>query len=612
MTKIFTTISDLFADYRAEWRDSQFHALFSPPPYLVKLTQKRPCFLIGGRGTGKTTTLRSLRFDSVSSVRSKPERIARYLGIYVRVNKNRVRAFEVPELENSQRTRAFCHYFNLLVCQEFVELTEWLNSVAEFDVSSVSMTLGLDNCATLGDLKQRLPSAISALELYVNNGGRTTAPVLSVGDAPIKAFCELLVAAGLITTQLIFCCIDEYENLSEEQQSALNTYLKHAEPPLSYKVGMRRGGLHTRATLNRDDQIAAPDDFSEVDIAEEAFESFAEDVANRRLKRAKEEGLPVPAQIDRFLLSLKFDEEADLLGCARIASQVRTALQGTEQYAGISRFLDSRAYFLLYWSKKTGESVEELARDWLENPGAWEDRLNNHGYASLFWLSKGRKGARIRKYYCGLDTFLALASGNIRYFLELIDEAIQLEQADSSSATEVVLTARSQTEAAKLVGKRRLAQIEGLSERGPEIKRLVLAIGKVFFEFARDPIDRAPEQNSFVISGTGTSKKAVIDLLAEGVAHLAFEETAKTKATSTLEMKDEEYRIHPIFCAFFEFSHRRKRRVTFDASSLLKLASKPSQALGEMMSEREVTPADELPAQLAMFTDFFDGGDAES
>ena len=47
----------------------------------------------------------------------------------------------------------------------------------------------------------------------------------------------------------LLCCIDEYENLLPYQQAALNTYIKHSEFPLSYKVGMKADGLKTRDTL---------------------------------------------------------------------------------------------------------------------------------------------------------------------------------------------------------------------------------------------------------------------------------------------------------------------------------------------------------------------------
>ncbi|MFW8695887.1 hypothetical protein, partial [Mesorhizobium japonicum] len=85
-------------------------------------------------------------------------------------------------------------------------------------------------------------------------------------------------------------------------------------------------------------------------------------------------------------------------------------------------------------------------------------------------------------------TLLSLAAGNIRYFLELIDTAIgyQLDE-DSSKIAHLTLSPKSQTLAAREVGKRRLNQLEGLADHGVQLKRLVLAIGKVFFELARSP-----------------------------------------------------------------------------------------------------------------------------
>ncbi|MGC5833748.1 hypothetical protein LDP08_24705, partial [Ralstonia pseudosolanacearum] len=447
-------------------------------------------------------------------------------------------------------------------------------------------------------------------ELYVNNGGRTTPPILSASDAPLKTFASALAGAGYLEGKLLFCCIDEYENLATEQQSTLNAYIKHSEPPLSYKIGMRREGLKTHHTLDEGDQLSTPDDCSIIDIAEERFDPFAESVANQRLSSARKRGLPVSDTLAEFLPDMSFDDEAMALGCDRVAGLVAQRLQDAslEVRNWFEAMPVTKSYFLQFWHESSGESVTELAKSWMEKPSEWDTRIGNYGYSSLFWLSKGRKGARIRKYYAGVGTYLALASGNIRFFLELIDEAIlaQLDQGWDDESQLVILP-RAQTESARLVGKRRLAQLEGLSEHGVEIKRLVLAIGKTFFEFARDPIGRAPEQNSFILSGDPSSRARVQAILNDGVANLAFEVTAKTKPTSEVEMKDDEYRLHPIFCAFFEYSHRRKRRVTFQASSLVKLSSRPSAALTEMMSSGHPTPTEELPAQLAMFTDFFEG-----
>lgn len=611
-------VQHLFGDYRAEWSQPDFASLFTPPPYTEKLVHQRPSFLVGGRGTGKTTALRSLRFDAAYARSQASESggggLPPHYGIYVRINKNRVRAFSVTELGPTDRQRAFAHYFNILTCIEFCQLSSWLErdrpSGRPIEIDAVAITFGLDEVTDLRHLQTALTAGLAQLELYVNNGGRTKPPILSASDAPMKAFASALLTAGYLENKLLFCCIDEYENLALEQQSLLNAYIKHSEPPISFKVGMRRGGLKTHHTLDSGDQLSTPDDFAIIDIAEERFDTFAETVANHRLASARKRGVPIPEALSEFLPDMSFEEEARKLGCARVAAIAEQGLREApaEVREWFASLPDTKTYFLQYWHESSGESLLELATSWMENPSEWETRLGNHGVSSLFWLSKGRKGARIRKYYAGIGTYLALASGNIRFFLELIDEAIQNQlEIGWDSESPLVILPRSQTESARLVGRRRLAQLEGLSEHGVDIKRLVLAIGKTFFEFARDPIGRAPEQNSFVVSGDPGSCAKIEPILVDGVANLAFEVTARTKPTSELEMKDDEYRLHPIFCAFFEYSHRRKRRVTFRASSLLKLSSHPAAALAEMMNTGDPAPTDELPAQLAMFTDFYHG-----
>lgn len=91
-----SVLRQLFGDNRAEWPSTNFKQLFVTPTYLGKLEVMRPCFLVGGRGTGKTTALQSLRYDSMlERIEDDGQTFAdqEYLGVLVRMNKNRVRAF---------------------------------------------------------------------------------------------------------------------------------------------------------------------------------------------------------------------------------------------------------------------------------------------------------------------------------------------------------------------------------------------------------------------------------------------------------------------------------------------------------------------------------------
>src|SRR5947208_14692817 len=89
-------LSALFGSYKAEWLRDQLFDLFAEPSYFPELTTSRPCMLLGGRGTGKTTVLRCMSYEGQFVRRDKnADDIPnwRYFGLYYRVNTNRVTAF---------------------------------------------------------------------------------------------------------------------------------------------------------------------------------------------------------------------------------------------------------------------------------------------------------------------------------------------------------------------------------------------------------------------------------------------------------------------------------------------------------------------------------------
>src|SRR6266496_3913877 len=60
-----------FGGYRAEWLKEQLFELFTEPSYFPELLTERPCVLMGGRGTGKTTVLRALSYDGQYKLRGE-------------------------------------------------------------------------------------------------------------------------------------------------------------------------------------------------------------------------------------------------------------------------------------------------------------------------------------------------------------------------------------------------------------------------------------------------------------------------------------------------------------------------------------------------------------
>lgn len=573
-SKLHETLDECFYSYRAEWLESSLGSLFVRPTYYNQLESDRPCFIVGGRGTGKTTALRWLRFDAASEPRG-------YAGVFIRVNKNQAHSFRSDR--NSELLRkAFTHYFNLLGADELCSLASWLEEhdggeLAAADVERISEILCLERRTTLDDLAAAIQSAIRKLEVFVNNvdDPRAESPLFSPPESPIRNFAEV-IAARDPRRRRILCCIDEYENLLPAQQSILNAYVKHAEPPLSYKIGLKTNGLRSTDTLEPGDPLVTPADYVEINLTSATSEGFLRDVLQRRIDVARERGAALPSTPEDLLPSLTRTEEAILLGAAPVSERLRRDLRSAT--GGIADWVSSvpngDLYFLAYWAQATESSELDLAASYSTDPRTWANLLNNHGFASLFWLSKGRKGARIRKYYSGLRTLFLLANGNVRFFLDLVGSAIQRVE-EENPGQELIAEPKIQTEAARAVGRRQLEQLDRLGPRGGDLKRLVLAVGKVFFELSRRPQGRAPEPTSFVLSGSAEAVAKAHQLLREGVVHLAFEVSPRTKATSETEMRDDEYRLHPIFAPFFEMSYRRKRRITIDADAIERLLIGP-------------------------------------
>ena len=606
-------LESAFRDYRAEWQREQFGRFFIEPPYLGRMAARRPCFLEGGRGTGKTVALKSLGFREVS--RRNPGADRRELphyGVYVRANQNRVRAFDSPAFSLEESAALFAHYLNLILVGELAALGEWLCSAGapaptESNLHDVAMCFGFSS-EDIQALRADVTGAIIQLQVYINNPHAIQRPILSPAELPVTLLAQH-VSNQTNQNAPVFVCLDEFENLSERQQRVVNAYVKHAQHPLSYKIGVKKLGRWTRRTLG-DELLESPADFDEIDVSSyDEFASFAKRVVEARLDFAREQGVDLPESVRELLPELPLEQEARLLGAERTASLFHDKLAATSAdlasaYAKLA-LLDR--HILAYWHARSNEAPASLIGDFEAHPGRWSDRQKNYGYESLFWLSRGRRGAGLKKYYTGWDTFFLLASGNIRYLLELLDRSITLAaQNPPDEGTPLAVQPQVQTEAARAVARGRIDQLDSLTDRGADLKRMVLAVGKVFFELARNPLEGMPEVNSFVLSGSVEAQRSVTEILTLGVSHLAFEVSPRTKATSTEEMRDGEYRLHPIFCPFFEFSYRKKRRITFAASDLLQLGSQPKLAIANMLDGR-ASSDEQLPEQLSLYAAFFNG-----
>ncbi len=625
--KLAATISEHFGLYKAEWMQQSLFKHFTEPSYFPDLRMPRPCALIGGRGTGKTTVLRGLSYhgqfalanNSLSEFQSWQQ-----IGLYLRADTSHVTAFRGDEVNDVTWTRCFSHYINLHFCDLLLGFASWFNSISETpinlptsEMSRVCTSLNLPNSNTLAELSDNLSHAILKLESDINNIADGPPSKLTLLKSPIEQLAKALLAAPPLSGKQFVFLIDEYENFLDYQQQVVNTLIKHSNEFFIIKIGARELGWRIRTTLNQNETLIHPADYVKIDITAElhgrAFDDFATKVCYSRLKSAADRtGVAIEPEetFHRVFSELDYDAEAELLGgnvCRDEFIQLSESRLTPHERDALHELSLSTVLLIRFWSQIKNIPAHEVIRSYLENPDEWKDRQGNYTYASLFGLRRTRG---IRKYYAGWRTLQLLASGNIRYMIELVQQSLLRHELPSDSALGQI-SAEAQTLAAQRVGKKYLEELEGVIV-GAKLPKLLLGLGRLFQLFAERPLARAPEINQFYIEpATGTidderCSTEVDELLCDAVMHLALVRSSGTKQLSEGDTRAYDYMIHPIYAPFFVYSHRRKRKIKLTSKQFLNLVYHPESEIPALMNVPASSIADaSLPDQLALFEEYY-------
>ena len=617
-------LSQIFGGYRAEWLKEHIFDLFTEPSYFPELQDVRPCVLIGGRGTGKTTVLRGLSYEGQYALSGKrPDLIKEwtYYGIYYRVNTNRVTAFRGSELEEQQWVRLFAHYFNLLLCDSLLRFLNWYQEqtgvtlALERDSSEqLAASLHIEPAYELQALASSVTRCRIIFESSINNVADQTLPPMSIQALPVDILVSALNLLPSFENKHFYFLIDEYENLEPYQQQVVNTFIKHAGQAYTFKIGVKDLGIRRKTTLNPNEQLISPADYVRIDIAEKMsgahFDQFALKVCNDRVRQLQNQGSAFINDVRLLLPRMSEDEEASALGVNERADGPRSNLLASRPADKTTILLLSplKLYFMQVWSYDKNIPLEEVFEEYQSSNAEWETRFGNYKHSLLFSLNKGKRG--IRRYYSGWDVFTQMAASNIRYLLELVDQSILLHIREGHSLAEP-LSFKDQTLAAQAVGKKNLLELEGLSVFGGQLTKLLLGLGRVFGQMAADPVGHAPEVNQFhlatgkhITEASTSSEQQALRLLESAVMHLALLRWPGNKLGAETATKDYDYMMHPIFSAFFVFSYRKKRKMVLTDSDLLGFIANSPQTIRDVLarSNRESEP---LPEQLDIFHAFY-------
>ncbi|OLV18378.1 ORC-CDC6 family AAA ATPase [Deinococcus marmoris] len=598
MTKelaIESVITEAFSSYRSEWM-KDLHSYYTEPRYFPELVTHRPCFLIGGRGTGKTTVLKSMAYtyqrEEGGGVASKD-----YFGVYHKFEIGIANSFHGKGVSDEDWIHLFEHYLNLRICLMTLELLKDLVSDGivnnnDFDLAPMLASLGIELSADIKGVFDGLRLEISRFSRVVNNPRLASGTETSILNMPISELFYSIASSGILHEKFFYLIFDEFENLHNWQQKIFNTLVKHCGGNFVYKVGSKRNGIKTKYTSANNEPLFSPQDYAKIDIDERVstseFSEFAAKVCDIRLGRIQKgsshDRCP-ETRIKNLLEKLDMDSEAIKLGVDKENKIISEALLRLTKVANIdliSKLTELQKFYLSYLVEKNSSSLEGELTHFLTNRNQWIVNYENYKFDLLFKIRKGKVG--ISKYYNGWETYISLSGNNIRFILMLLESTLLRSVKNNDGRLPAVIDADTQTKSCKSVAQSVFDEVAGLSYDGPQYQNVVLAFGKLFGYFASSIIKKTPELNQFNIEDLATNESTE-DFIRSCVMHYVLLEARETKQTKRDEVSEYDYSLHPIFAPKFSFSSRKGRKFNITTETFNKLIDAPEAGVKAMIHD---------------------------
>jgi hypothetical protein len=173
--------------------------------------------------------------------------------------------------------------------------------------------------------------------------------------------------------------------------------------------------------------------------------------------------------------------------------------------------------------------------------------------------------------------------------MELVEQSYLAHLSEDKDFSEPV-TPEIQTMIAKKVARKNLFELEGLSTEGAKIIKLIFGMGRIFENLAKSFFSHAPELNQFNITGSSPDTKEFTEkLLKSSVMNLAILRSLGSKLNTPGETRGEyDYMIHPIFVPLFDYSYRRKRKISLHTNEIFQIVTDHRKAIESILHRYNV------------------------
>lgn len=627
--------------------------------------------LCGGQGTGKTMLFRYLDYATqfslnASSWSSAPTELLSqcraclggdslevplFVGVYLKLN-------DIPSAllaacsDESTAQRLFLSYLDgilvtrLLMALRKIDSTR-APSAAQADWQS---TLNALNASGPWGKAEEVSSAIeeqAAAKREIDMWLQQLRPSvdespkrLLSGTAHVRMAEALCGKGGALSGAKIVVMLDEYERLPDAFKECVNTLTRERPPYVHYKIGSRRYGLRTVATLDEGDHVQDGTDLLIIDLestytdSAPAYREFLTDIALKRLKSAGSRWAQHESSIEDLFIPTTPEEAA-----RRILEKAVSPDTHRENFA---RFLtqhdatDQVNAEQLYWDKNpvaeklnmllakrrvlgrsritfSDEKIREMCEAYDREPKVRSRYRTAYDKNRLSLVLQLAREYRVPpRIYAGFSVLARLSGGAPRTFLALLFESLERAKASDTWETMQRVSVDAQCAAAEKKARDFLHDVRRVPQFGTDLYRFAMNMGAFLRALHLDELVRNAEPTYIGISETPDDPYLEVLVAAHMYSVLLSKDPVKPAIGKPLP---DDHVMQPLLAPMFQLSYHRRGRTPLTTDELAQLMVGDENivgALAKRMLSRSApsgTSANQMAFELEEYDDDDEGGE---
>lgn len=591
------------AEFKAQ-NESVYSSFVRPPFYeqVNILNYQHSIALVGGRGSGKTMYLRYFSHWSQLDPNASPtiEALENTI-LYWKPDTIFFRSLEKGWISEKDASKAFTSFVSLEVTKEIISFLlnarkhfpEVIDNVI-FDTNFIQIVNQIYRLEAdkLDQINLQLDLLISDISSKVFNEEKF--PYFR-SEKIIQLLISTLAKNNFFKNFSVKVYIDEFENLTLNQQSYINGLRKHSDSLLSWNVAYKAfASVSNYVYINSPDseQLQKQNDYREINIG-----NIIKDCGTRDEFFAK-----------ILLVSMNKEEFFDT-PFNECYSLVNRILQKNDLKSLIANYVNENANFIPRLAKQLDDIRNNLGEDLfkkvLDNPylaialtvikqhnnfdieilksylndelsvvvrKRFDEKQNHYIQAAIYRLNLISSYNNI-PIYSGFDKFMSLCAGNVRHFLELCYQSFQLHFSEQSEIQDIeistfpTLSTAIMHKGATLTSQSVIKEVISFAPMGLSLNNLVSRMGELFRITHQLDVITQPENNHFGIKDGGPNEK-INKLLMQALCWNVLLEYRVTKDRSQIDQTLKDYQLNPIYSPAFGISYRKMHKLEFTNNNL--------------------------------------------